>query len=484
MTVLSSNKKHLRLSLSLCIFLLLGPQILFAGGNKEEAIEEVQAVVEPVEPVEPEIIIEKVTDMQDRYNSMSSAIPGIVMFQTSSTTIVSPVMAARIDDEFSRQLVTSGKMKPVLLQNWLTSNYFERKANNPFTLLNAIKAENYIIPLQYLCKPYLFRYEKYYILHVNIYSLAANGTSYPVSILRMFETEEDIPAVIGAVLDEMQLRLREQSRGTNKKRIVVHTFTLDLLRLVALDSGEFEFIKVPFIDQYGVPLRGGDDFFSLMLGYILSTTNLYQVMRPADFSEYARSSGFNASLTDYVVEGRVQFSSELSILYVTVRDIRNNSTAVTIQYPLFDGSFNSIWNAYREISVKIIEAIEDESRYGIVPPLSAPGRGMYINNMFAGWDTIENLVLPKGRHEIDTGSYFRAASPMKGFERPEIVAEESDEQDISEEVLEEKEKIDVETIVQTPPDISVERFFIFLDTMEKVFTDRNGEYVWNFLNKE
>jgi hypothetical protein len=61
--------------------------------------------------------------------------------------------------------------------------------------------------------------------------------------------------------------------------------------------------------------------------------------------------------------------------------------------------------------------------------------------MFAGWDAMDNLILPKGMHEIHTGSYL-------------------------------KEDADAKT------------FYILLDTMDQVFTDKEGEYVWNFLNKE
>jgi hypothetical protein len=442
-------------------FHVLGGQTLFAFGKKEEA--------------EPEIIVEKVSDMQDRYNTMSSTSPGMIMLGTSAATIVPKELTLKIDEELSRQLTLGGKIKPVLIQKWLASTFFETKANNPFSLMHAIKTENYSVPLQYICKPYVFQVEKYFILHVNVYSLSMNATPYPVSILRMFETMEDIPTVIEVMLEEMHMRMSEANRGANKKRIVIDSFSLDFLKLVALESGEFEFINAPFIDQYGVSLRDGDDFFSLMLGYILSTTQLYEVMRPADFSDFAISSAYDISMIDYFIEGSVQLSAELSVLYVIVRDARNNSAAAIIQYPLHDCSLKNIWNAYREISVQIIASIEDESNYGIVPPLKAEERGMFINNMFAGWDDMHHLILPKGMHEIQTGSYTREGSSLTGIEHPNI-----DDPVLQIENTEEEN----EQAAPLQKDFGVETFYVLLDTMDRIFTDREGEYVWNFLNKK
>ncbi len=467
-------KKHTGI-LILLIF-LTGHHVLFASGKREEPPPEPVIV-----PAAPEIIIEKITELQDRYDSMSQVMPGMVMLGTSAAAMIPSEMISRIDEELSRQLVISGKIKPVLMQKWLLANYFGRKANNPFTLIRALKAENYALPLRFLCKPYLFQCENYFILHVNVYLLEENILPYPVSILRIFETAEDIPSVIGAVLHEMNLRVYEGSNGANKKRIVMNPFKLDFLKLVALDSGEFEFIKTPFIDQYGIPLRDGDDFFSLILGYIFSTTNMYEVMRQNDFADFTLSSAYNSSVTDYVINGRVQLSAELSVLHVMVVDVRNNRNLMTVQFPLHEWSLKNIWNAYREISVKIIESINPVSSYGMVPPLSAPLRGMYVNNMFAGWDEIDNLVLPKGMHEIHTGSYIRSGSPLEGFERPEIVIVE----DILMET--ENEKTDISE-AEKPPSFETEpkvnTFYILLDTIDRIFTDREGEYVWNFLNKE
>jgi hypothetical protein len=457
MRLLSSYKKSAHLFLTLLLLLgpqVLGGQILFAFAIKERN-------------PEPEIIIENVTDMQDRYDNMSPTAPGMVMFETSTTTSVSAEMAQKIDEELSRQLVISGKIKPVSMEKWLTSTYFERKARNPFILMNAIKAENYAIPLQFLCKPYVFKCEEYFIFHMNVYSIAANTSAYPISILRMFETIDDIPMLVSAVLDEMQLRMYEQKSGIKKKRIIIEEFSLDFLKLVALESGEFEFINAPFIDQYGISLRDGDDFFSLILGYILSATQMYEVMRTADFSAFALSSGFNNSVADYRIQGRVQLSSELSVLYVTVIDVtKNNSLVTSIKFPLYDSNLKNIWNAYREISVKIIESIQPSINYGVVPVLTAEERGFYINNMFTGWDVIENVILPKGMHEIHTGSYFRADTLKKEFEHSEIADWEMRKQ-----------------IGSTKKDAYVKTFYILLDTMNRVFTNREGEYAWNFLNK-
>jgi hypothetical protein len=143
----------------------------------------------------------------------------------------------------------------------------------------------------------------------------------------------------------------------------------------------------------------------------------------------------------------------------------------------------NIWNAYREISVKIIEVLSPVSNYGIVPSLNAPERGLYVNNMFAGWDTIDNFILPKGMHEIHTGSYFRAGTLMHGFERPLFLVTEEDEPNFFEKLFK-KDKKKEEPIIVLPKKTGADTFYVLLDTMDRMFADREGEYVWNFLNKE
>ncbi|QQO09004.1 hypothetical protein [Breznakiella homolactica] len=414
----------------------------------------------------PDPVIQVVTDLQDRYNGLNEKIPAMVMLETSGASAVAPGIVAEINQELPKHLVNGGLVKPVSMQKWLTATYYDRKANNPFVLMNALRNEQYTVPLQYICKPFVFRSEDFYILSLSFYAFRQNY--YPVTVLRFFESPGDIPDAIDAALAEMNLRLFAENRGTGMPKVLVHNFELEFLKLVALESGEFEFIQAPFITQHGVPLREGDDYFSLIMGYLLSATNLFQVMRPSDFSGYTNSAGIGSALADYAIHGRVQLSEELSILYVELREIRNNVLLTSIRYPLREFTMKHLWEAYREISAALVRSVIPAELFGVVPALSAPGRGLYTNNMFIGWDAAENFVLPKGKHEISTGSYYYTGVPEQRFGKPAPEERSGSRQQPEKDAAEE---------------IQVEAFYIFLDTIDQIFTDREGEYVWNLLNK-
>jgi hypothetical protein len=342
----------------------------------------------------------------------------------------------------------------------------EGKANSPFAFMNAIKDERYTVPVQYICKPYIFKSDDFFIFNLNVYPLA---TYYPVNIIRFFSGPDDLAKVLQSCLDELYIRLPASNQQNTRKRIAIQTFKLEFLKLVALQSGEFEFIPTPFIMENGVNLRDGDDFFSRMLGYILTSTDLFQVMRPEDFADFSNSN-ITSTYGDYIIQGRVQLSDEMCVLYVDLKDVIDATKSIVIRYPLQDVSLKSLWNAYRDISTHIVSYIYTTQSFGIVPELFAQGRGFYANNMFVGWDSLSNFILPKGMHEISTGSYYRAEVPDRAFERP------------AETTTKKKAKAK-----KNEPDTNNqpghETFYVLLDVLDRVYTDRGGEYAWNLLKK-
>jgi hypothetical protein len=416
--------------------LLLSPCNLFARGKKER-------------PVETKVI----TELQDRYDSLEA--PAVIMLPVTGTSGVSAEYFLQIEKELSKQLVDNGKLKPIVMQKWLTATYRNSKAANPFSFMNAIKAEQYVLPIQYVCKAYVFKSDARYFLTLNLYPLA---TFYPVTIFRIFTTSDEIPEAITSCLEELNVRLFQQIQNDSRRRIVIDKFKVELLQLVVLQSGEFEFVATPFIEEAGVSIREGDDFFSNLLGYILSSTNLFRVIRPSDFDEYANANIDPATVNaDYKIQGRVQLSGNECVLYTDLLDIHNGAKLVSLRYPLPDYSLESMWKAYREISVAITGRIYNQDSYGVVPVLSSPDYGFFANNMFVGWDSLENFVLPRGLHTINTGSFYHVIDYAAGGNV--------------------KQK-NTSGKIKGP-----HTYYVLLDTMSRVYTDSEGEHIWNLLKK-
>jgi len=398
------------------------PSALFSLGKKQEP------------PVETKVV----TDLQDRYNALNA--PGIIMLPASGISAVSVDLLAQIEKELFKQLVNAGKLKPVRMQRWLATTY-ANKANNPFTIMNAIKAEQYAVPLQYIGKPVVFIGDSLCYFGLYVYSLE---TYYPTVILRQFLLSDSAENLISSCLEELQLRLSQPPASGTRKRVLIDEFKLDFLRLAELPSGEFEFISAPFFDAGGTTLRDGDDFFSRTMGYILTTTDMFQTVQIGDFKEYSNAVVSNTStLVDYRVQGRVQLSEHECVLYVDVIDVRSGAKVVSLRHPLLLYSYEKVWNAYREFSAQIIAKLFDKESYGTVPRLDSKGRRFYTNNMFIGWNVLENYVLPRGLHVISTGSAF-------GIENRRD---------------------------------SVNSYHVLLDYQGIVYTDREGKHIWNLLKK-
>jgi hypothetical protein len=412
--------------LLIVFFSLLRSEVLFSLGKKQE------------QSAETKIETKVVTDLQDRYNALVA--PGIVMLPTNGTSAVDPSLLDQIEKELFKHLVNGGKVKPLKMQQWLLSTY-TTKANNPFVIMNAIKAEQYIIPLQYIGKTSVFRSGNRYYFILYVYSLE---TYYPIIIFRQWTSLDEIDNMVASCVEELHIRLSQPISGDTRKRVIIDDFKIEFLRLVEHSSGEFDFIAAPFFESEGVTLRIGDDFFSRTMGYILATTKLFQVFQIGDFREYSNAVVSSTStLAEYRIEGRVLLSEYECLLYVNVVDIHSGARVVSLRQPLLSYSFDELWNAYRLISVQIIEKLLAPENYGVIPQLVSPGRNFFANDMFVGWDTLENFILARGVYIISTGSAFRTE-----------YAEDS-----------------------------VNSYHVLLDNLGTVYTDMEGKHIWKLFTK-
>ena len=81
---------------------------------------------------------------------------------------------------------------------------------------------------------------------------------------------------------------------------------------------------------------------------------------------------------------------------------------------------------------------------------------MFLNNVFIGWDNLSKFILPKGKHIIYTGDYFNP--------------------DLTYEVTNKNKAKDINGNVYRS-------FFLYLDERNWLFRGKDGERVWNLLEK-
>ena len=397
---------------------------------------------------EPEAELRVITETQDKYAALAETVPGLLVLPGAASSGVAPEVLHALEDGLRRQLAGGGKFKPLTMGRWLAAAYGSQKAAGPFALLTSLREERYPVPLQGLCKMYVFYTGDHYGVYLSVFSFS--GSLYPVSVLRFFREGEDAARIASACLEEAYARFFVPRRGEGRKRLAIESFSLEFRKLLELESGEFEFIAAPLSVQQGHTLREGDDYFSLLVGYCLAAADMFEVMRLAELSGYAGTSAGTAA--DYLLRGRVQLSAEMNILYADLYAASGGQRLASLRHPFKGSGLKAVWDACREVSALIIESIFPAGAFGQVPPLEAPGRGFFCNNMLVGRDSLERCFLPRGMYEIRTGSYLRqdddvSAGRADGEERHPRV------------------------------------FYVLLDRETRVFYDREGEYLWNLLRK-
>lgn len=379
-----------------------------------------------------------VTELQDRYNALVA--PGVVMFPAGGTSAVSADLLFKLDKELHKQLVNTGKMRPVSMNQWLQETYGGNKVDNPFLLMNGITAEQYVQPLGYIAQPTVFRDGQDYYFLLYLYSLE---NYYPITVFRKF-TVSTHADMISSCIEEMNTRLFPPPVRGIKKRVVIDDFNLEFYQLVQIGSGEFDFVSTPFVEENKVVFRQGDDFFKRILGYALETTNLFQVMPAGDFKAYSNTAiPRTTTVVDYRIQGRVLLSSNESLLSVNLTDVRSGASILELRYVLNKYSFEGVWRAYRTLALRMVETLFSAEQYGVVPMIQSSGKSFFANNMYVGQNTLEYFVLPRGSHIISTGTPYRMEQNSQ----------------------------------------SVNLFYTILESENNVYTGTAGRRIWNLLHK-
>lgn len=397
-----------------------------------------------------------ITQTQDAYDALSEITPAVCMLDVSAASAVPAALQNDFADQLARGMTMSGMFKPVSMQKWLVSQYGIKKSKNVFTLMNDLKSERYPVLLDAVCKPYLFKTGEWYVMYIELLPFNLNG--YPLTALRIFKKSAQIPELVQACINDLAAMYRNNRWSSGKKRIAVAPFAIECRKMVGQKSGEFEYITTSFTDQDGVTLRDTDDYFSRLFSYIFTTTGMYSCCPVGDIPEYTGTGNVDSSTADYLLKGRVQLTDEINIFYVDFINLQTNTTIRSARFFTSDFSLSGIWKLIHDVLAVFCADTLPKDSFGIIPTITAPSQGFYIDNMFAGWDTLEEFPLARGKHRIRAGTYAAPYPELTGME----VSSETKKSD------------EVNTI---------QNYFVYVDTRTWLFKGKDGEYVWNLLEK-
>lgn len=399
---------------------------------------------------------EEIVPIQEKYDALKDKIPGYVMIRAGGTSEIPAQTLDDIQDKANRSMINSEKMKPVLLDKWLSEKYGETKEKNIYDFINALSVEKFKnCNVAGVCHPYVFKTSDGFVLIMSFYRYSDKG--YPVITFRKVDSLELCSKAFSAMINEFLAICESKSdKIYGRKKVIVKPFVLESRKYLGQTGGDFDYIPATFIEQDGITIRSSDDMFSRMLGYSLYATQMVQVITAQDLETYVESDFNKYDFADYYIEGRIQLTDQINIYHITLFDARTKKELKSVKYFSSDFSALGINTANNNIVYSLADSLFGKDNYGVSPDINVPGQGLYLNNVYVGCDSLSKFILPKGKHIIYTGDYFN--------------------QDPNFEVKHKKRSKDINGNVYRS-------FFLYLDERNWIFRGKDGERVWNLLGK-
>lgn len=398
---------------------------------------------------------EELIPIQTKYDSLTDVVPSYIMLHATGTSMISQEVLDAFQDKMYRSMINTEKIKPVLLDKWLITKYGLEKEKNIQKFVSVLANESYLCNVVGVCNPYLFETSDGYAIMLSFYNFEKKG--FPITVFRKIESLAYCTEALNAMFQEfIAITTDNSNKLYNKKKIIVKPFVLESRKYLGQTSGEFDYIPSTFIEQDGVLIRSTDDIFSRLLGYSLNTTQMVDAVSALDIQQFVEPQFDTYDFADFYIEGRIQLTDQINIFHIVLYDAKTKKEIKNTKYFSSDFSLEGIWLGNNNIVYSLADSIFGKDSYGICPDIRVPGQGMFLNNMFVGWDNLEKFVLPKGKHFIYTGTYLIPDANMEVKNKDRAV-------DINGE--------------------SYKSFFLYLDDRNWLFRGKDGERVWNLLEK-
>lgn len=392
---------------------------------------------------------------QAKYDSLSESVPGYIMLEAKGSSMISKDALDFLEDKVNRAMVYSSMLKPLSLNKWLIGKYGTTKAKNGQEFISVLAGENYPCLIYGVCQPYLFKTSDGFAITLSFYRFSDGG--FPITVLRKLNDLDEVEETVTAMINEYNKILESKSdKLFTKKKIIIKPFTLEGRKYIGQTSGEFDYIPSTFIEQDGVTIHATDDFFSRILAYSLYATQMVKSVSCHDLEQYVNNEYSTYEYADYYIEGRIQLTDQINIYHISLVDARTNKQIKNVKFFSSDFSINGIWEVCNNIVYSLADGIFGKDNYGVCPDINIPGQGMYLNNILIGWDIYTKAILPKGKHIIYTGDYLKQDSTV-------IITNKNKKVDINGNVY--------------------RSFFVYLDDRNWIFRGKDGERIWNLLEK-
>ena len=259
---------------------------------------------------------ENATPIQEKYDSLSEFIPGYIMLQSGTTSVIPVYIADEFQKCIYRTMVNTEKMKPVSLDKWLMNKYGLEKAQNSRDFIYTLADERYPCLVTGVCQPFIMKSSDGYMLMLSFYRFSDNG--FPITVVRSVKSLNLMAEALEAMINEYNTIIENKiTENIKKYKIIVKPFVLESRTYIGQSSGEFDYILSSFIEQDGVTIKPEDDMFSRLFSYLLYTTEMVKAVSTIELEQFVKADSNSYEYADYIVEGRVQLTDQINIFHIS-----------------------------------------------------------------------------------------------------------------------------------------------------------------------
>lgn len=391
-------------------------------------------------------------DLAALYSELPETTPVVAILPPESTSGVDEAFLEELFQEIIYNMIVDGNFKPGAINKWLAATYGNKKIKSIFELVRDLG--RYQLPSFFygLCKSSVYRIGEKYVINISIYSLTKNG--YPISAVRVIDSSMELHnAVKWALKDLSMLTIQKQ---LNAPHVVFAPFDIQCTTLIEQNSGIFDFVSTPYSNQLDIEIKTTDDFYSNLLAYQAQIPGLFNAsiinpvkdvistgsdVNPKDMKQYA----------DYLVKGTVILSNKYDVIRIQLISTTTGEPVKTFNYVSKTLSVEELFTINFTCVSDICKTILPPDNFVVIPSISQKDSSYYFNDMYAGTKKIENIPVKSGKIIIYTGDIYTSDITKN----PNRNSKNSNN-DIY--IYSENDKI-------------------------QIFKGREGEYVWNLLEK-
>lgn len=391
-------------------------------------------------------------DLAAAYSELPETTPIVAVLPPESTSGVEESFLENLFQEILYNMIVDGSFKPGAINKWLSTTYGTKNIKSIFELTNDMNRYQ-LPPFFYgICKSNVYKIGEKYVISISIYSLLKKG--YPISAVRVIDSSVEIHNAVKWAIQDLSILANQKQ--FNKPKVVFAPFEIQCTTLIEQNSGIFDFIPTPYSNQLDIEMKATDDYFSTLLAYQTQISGLFNASIINPIKEVIPT-GSNVNATDlkqyadYLVKGTVILSNKYDIIKINLINTSNGETIESFNYISKTLSVQELFSINYACISDICKTILSPDEYVIIPSLAQKDCSYYLNDMYAGSNKLENIPIKPGKITIYTGDTY-ASNITRNPNR--------------------NSKDNINDV-----------YIYTKDNKIQIFKGREGEYVWNLLEK-